>query len=87
MAGSTASTTARPIQTQGGAPDGDFSLTPRQREVAILVARGLTNRQIAQRLVISERTAMHHVGHILDRLGVRSRAQIAAWAAKHGLQC
>jgi pimeloyl-ACP methyl ester carboxylesterase/DNA-binding CsgD family transcriptional regulator len=54
-------------------------LTVRQREVAELVARGLTNREIAARLVIEERSAEGHVERIRDRLGFRSRAQIAAW--------
>ena len=56
-------------------------LTRRQREVADLVAQGLTDREIAARLVISPRTAESHVEQILTRLGFRSRAQIAAWAA------
>ena len=54
-------------------------LTVRQREVAELVARGLTNREIAGRLGIEERSAEGHVERIRDRLGFRSRAQIAAW--------
>jgi non-specific serine/threonine protein kinase len=53
--------------------------------VAALVAAGLTNRQIAERLVIAERTAGNHVDHILAKLGFRSRAQIAAWAVTRGL--
>jgi non-specific serine/threonine protein kinase len=57
-------------------------LTPRQREVADLVARGLTDREIAERLVISARTAESHVEQILARLGFRSRAEIAAWTAQ-----
>ncbi len=60
-------------------------LTAREREVAALIARGQTNRAIAARLVISERTADTHVQHILNKLGLDSRAQIAAWAAEHGL--
>jgi predicted ATPase/DNA-binding CsgD family transcriptional regulator len=63
----------------------DASLTAREREVAGLVARGLTNRQIADALVISEGTAGSHLEHILAKLGFRSRAQIAAWAVAHGL--
>lgn len=55
------------------------SLTPRQREVAALVSEGLSNRQIAERLVITERSAESHVERIRARLGFRSRAQIAAW--------
>src|SRR6516225_11901232 len=54
-------------------------LTRREREVAELVAAGLTNRQIAERLVISERTAEAHVEHIRAKLECRSRAQVAAW--------
>jgi non-specific serine/threonine protein kinase len=60
-------------------------LSRREREVALLVARGLTNRQIAEELVISEWTADSHVRHILAKLGVRSRAQVAAWATEQGL--
>ncbi|MFC7219202.1 ATP-binding protein [Streptomyces polyrhachis] len=53
-------------------------LTPREREVAALIAEGLSNRQIAERLVISKRTADAHVDHILTKLGFNSRAQVAA---------
>jgi DNA-binding CsgD family transcriptional regulator/tetratricopeptide (TPR) repeat protein len=55
------------------------ALTAREREVAALVAEGLTNRQIADRLVVSERTAEYHVEQIRNKLGFRSRAQVAAW--------
>jgi len=51
----------------------------------VLLARGATNRQIAARLVIAERTAMRHVEHIFDKLGVHSRAEVGAWAAYRGL--
>jgi non-specific serine/threonine protein kinase len=57
-------------------------LTRREQEVATLVARGLTNRQLATELSISERTASNHVAKVLKKLGLRSRAQIAAWAAE-----
>jgi len=60
--------------------------TPREREVMALIAQGLTNREIASRLVISERTADTHVQHILNKLGVSSRVQVAAWAVEHRLQ-
>jgi DNA-binding CsgD family transcriptional regulator len=56
-------------------------LTPRELEVARLVAEGLTNRQVAVRLGITERTAETHVDHILTKLDFASRAQIAAWIA------
>ncbi|HEX2037211.1 MAG TPA: LuxR C-terminal-related transcriptional regulator [Chloroflexota bacterium] len=63
------------------APPATAPLTPRQREVTALIAQGLTNRQIAAALVISERTASTHVVQILNRLGFHSRAQVAAWFA------
>ncbi len=59
-------------------------LSEREAEVARLVAQGLTNRQIAERLVISERTAENHVQHILAKLGFTTRSQIAAWSARTG---
>ena len=55
-------------------------LTRREQEVAALVARGLSNSQIAAELVISARTVETHVQHIMDKLGVSTRAQIAAWS-------
>ncbi len=55
------------------------ALTRREREVAALVAEGLTNREIAKHLFISERTADGHLEHIREKLAVKSRAQIAAW--------
>ena len=58
---------------------GDGGLSARESEVATLVANGLTNREIAARLVISERTAGNHVAHILTKLGFTTRSQIAAW--------
>ena len=64
-------------------PDaGLATLTPRQRDVAALVARGMTNKQIAQQLGISRFTAETHVRNILDRLGAASRSEIATWAAR-----
>jgi non-specific serine/threonine protein kinase len=57
-------------------------LTPREREVARLIARGRTNREIAESLVVAERTTTTHVEHILQKLRFRSRAQIAAWVAE-----
>jgi DNA-binding NarL/FixJ family response regulator len=57
-------------------------LTPRERQVADLVADGLTNREIASRLFLSERTAQNHVQHILDKLQLPNRSQIAVWASK-----
>jgi DNA-binding NarL/FixJ family response regulator len=60
-------------------------LTPREREVAALVARGLSNRAIAQELVITEATTERHLGNIFAKLGLASRAQLAVWALEHGL--
>jgi DNA-binding NarL/FixJ family response regulator len=60
-------------------------LSAREREVAGLIVRGLSNRQIAASLVISERTVENHVRSILARLGVDTRAQVAVWAVQHGL--
>jgi DNA-binding CsgD family transcriptional regulator len=58
-------------------------LTHREREVALLVARGLTNRQIAAELSVSTNTVNNHVARIMRKLGLRSRAQIAAWVTEH----
>jgi predicted ATPase/DNA-binding CsgD family transcriptional regulator len=57
-------------------------LSPREREVAALVAEGLTDREIALRLVISQRTAESHVQHILAKLAFRKRTQIATWVTR-----
>jgi non-specific serine/threonine protein kinase len=61
------------------------TLSPRERQVAALVARGLTNREIATALAVTEHTAMRHVEHILSKLRLRSRTQVAAWAVAQGL--
>ena len=60
-------------------------LTRREKEIAVTVARGLTNRQIASELVISEHTAATHVAKILKKLGLNSRFQLAAWVTEQGL--
>jgi DNA-binding NarL/FixJ family response regulator len=60
-------------------------LSQREREVAMLIGRGLSNREISDTLVLSVRTIEAHVGHVLNKLGLRSRAQIAVWAVEHGL--
>jgi non-specific serine/threonine protein kinase len=68
------SPTASPTSTSDST-----TLTKRELEVATLVAQGLTNRAVATKLVISQRTAQGHVEHVLAKLGFTSRAQIAAW--------
>ncbi len=61
------------------------ALSAREREVATLIARGFTSEAIADALLISRRTADTHAAHIRDKLGLRSRAEIAAWATRNGL--
>jgi len=60
-------------------------LSRREREVAAMVAAGMTNRQIAEKLFIAERTAEGHVERIRNKLGVRSRTEVAIWAVAHGI--
>jgi len=60
-------------------------LSRREREVAGLIAQGRSNREIAEELTVSESTAERHVANIFNKLGYRSRAQVAAWAVEHGL--
>ena len=59
-------------------------LSPREREVAHLVAQGRSNREIAEALIVGERTIETHVSSILAKLGLSSRRQIAAWLAERG---
>ncbi|MFF0525369.1 ATP-binding protein [Actinomadura nitritigenes] len=68
----------------GPAPDA-CPLTDRELQVAALVAEGLSNRDIAERLTIAKRTADSHVEHILSKLGFSSRAQIAVWVTEQGV--
>ena len=60
-------------------------LTPRERDVLQLLARGLSNKQIAWRLGINEKTVKAHLGSVFDRLDVEDRTQAALWAQKHGI--
>lgn len=66
---------AEPVRAGG-------ELSKREHEVAQLLARGMSNREIAERLFLSERTVDNHVHHILDKLGFDSRVQIATWVAQ-----
>jgi DNA-binding CsgD family transcriptional regulator len=63
-------------------PRGDGTLTPRETEVLALLATGMSNADIAGRLVISRRTAEHHVANVISKLGLRSRAEAAAYAVR-----
>jgi DNA-binding NarL/FixJ family response regulator len=76
----------KPAHIAAAAPaDADAGLlAKRETDVARLIADGLTNKQIGTRLFISERTVDSHVRSILNKLGINSRAQIAAWMASSG---
>jgi DNA-binding CsgD family transcriptional regulator/tetratricopeptide (TPR) repeat protein/nucleoside-triphosphatase THEP1 len=88
---------ARPVATRLGMPDfieridelvsavspDAGPLSPRELEVAALVAEGLTNKQIADAIFVSQRTAQNHVQHILTKLGLSNRTQIASWYRTH----
>jgi NarL family two-component system response regulator LiaR len=69
--------TTRPKDLEG--------LTERELEVLEQIARGLTNREIAEKMVISEKTVKTHVSNLLDKLGLEDRTRAAIWALKHGL--
>jgi DNA-binding CsgD family transcriptional regulator len=60
-------------------------LTKREREVAAFIARGLTNKAIADTLIVSERTVEKHVENVMGKLGFTTRSQVAVWAAENGL--
>ncbi len=86
-AGRAADAAAGQLRELGGGhtrPDGD--LTAREQEVLGLIARGMSNAQIAHALVISEKTAGHHVSRILMKLGVKNRAAAAAHATRVGMK-
>jgi DNA-binding NarL/FixJ family response regulator len=60
-------------------------LTPREREIVAAVAAGESNRDVAKRLSLAEGTVKHHISNVFDKLGVSNRAELAAYAASHGL--
>ncbi len=76
---------SHPVARQPPAGGRPVVLTRREQEVAALVARGLTNRQIASELTISEHTVANHVAKILRKLGLRSRSQIGTWMGQQQL--
>jgi non-specific serine/threonine protein kinase len=75
----------KPISARRAQVEKFGGLTEREREVAALIAQGKSNREIADQLVVSERTVESHVGNILFKLGFASRAQVAAWVVEVGL--
>jgi DNA-binding NarL/FixJ family response regulator len=69
----------------GEGMDAYQQLSQREKEVLALIAEGLANREIAERLVLSLSTVQTHYGHILTKLGLRNRAELVRYAIKHGL--
>jgi DNA-binding CsgD family transcriptional regulator len=76
---------AQPLTPRQAAKAEFGGLTKRERQVAVVVAQGLSNQEIADELVVSVKTVEAHVSRILSKLGFSSRAQIAAWAVDKGL--
>jgi DNA-binding NarL/FixJ family response regulator len=74
----------RTVDTPAAGADGTPLLPPREREVLVRLARGLSNRQIATELGIAERTVKVHVGSVFRRIGVADRTSAALWARDHG---
>ena len=74
-----------PADAASDAPEEMDDLTEREREVVRLVAQGRSNRDIAAEFFISEKTVKTHVSHVLAKLGLKDRTQLAIYAIKHGL--
>jgi DNA-binding CsgD family transcriptional regulator len=74
------------VDELSGVRGGAAALTAREREIAVFLADGLSNRGIAEKLVLSERTVETHVRNLLAKLGLANRTQVAAWAARAGLR-
>ncbi|MEU8270357.1 response regulator transcription factor [Sphaerisporangium sp. NPDC049002] len=77
--------TAHLPSAQTAEPEGLRQLTAREREVLVLVGRGLSNAEIAERLTLAEATVKTHLGRVLAKLGVRHRAQVVVYAYETGL--
>lgn len=84
ISGQTSATKPSSSPTAAGSTS-ESILSAREREVAVLIAEGYSNRAIADALVIAPRTVDSHVSNILSKLDLHSRAQIAAWSVEHGL--
>jgi NarL family two-component system response regulator LiaR len=69
----------------GGANAVSAALSPREREVLLLIGEGLENREIAERLEIGEKTVKTHVSNLLAKLGVSDRTRAAVWAWREGM--
>ncbi|HSB65626.1 MAG TPA: response regulator transcription factor [Anaerolineales bacterium] len=74
-----------PKTKSASVPEELQGLTEREQEVLEWIAGGLTNREIAEKMVISEKTVKTHVSNLLDKLGLEDRTRAAIWALKHGL--
>jgi DNA-binding NarL/FixJ family response regulator len=73
-------------RAMNGRPGGpDVTLTPRKTEIVRLVAQGLSNKEIARKLVLSQRTVEAHLDQLRRQLGLSNRAQVAAWVVARGL--
>jgi two-component system, NarL family, nitrate/nitrite response regulator NarL len=75
----------RKALADGGQEGGDFDLSPREREIIVALAEGLSNREIAERFKLSEVTVKHHLNSVFDKCGVSNRVELALFALRHGL--
>ena len=81
-----AATQSPPLSTTTTSQQRVTELSPREQQVAALLAQGLTNRQIAEQLVVTQRTVASHIEHILEKLDFASRHQVGVWAGEHSLK-